>query len=704
MIVKAISFRLRGWTINADGMRFFVFLISVLFVSSLRAEDGSRLWLRMEQNAKAAEVRVERGTKRTPTIDIAARELENYWKGGCRLSLRVSPDGAARDGFTLRRSGDVVEMSSASDRGVLYAAYTLLRMQQVGDSLREGQVVAETPAYDLRILNHWDNPNGTVERGYAGRSIWKWDELPAKVSPRYEAYARANASVGINGAVLNNVNAKPGMLSSDMLRKVAAIADVLRPYGIRTFLSVNFASPKALGGLSTADPLDADVQKWWADKVAEIYKLVPDFGGFLVKANSEGEPGPQDYGRSHVDGANMLADVLAPHGGLVMWRAFVYQASSPDRACQAYEEFMPLDGQFKDNVIIQVKNGPVDFQPREPFSPLFGAMRHTQVMPEFQVTQEYLGQSIHTVFLATMWKDVLSAETYQDGGLTVGEATLRRTTPKSVTAMAGVSNIGDSENWTGSDMAQANWYAFGRLCWDPEVSAARLADEFLKQTFSADERFVGPMRQVLLRSWEAAVHYMMPYGLHHIFAGNHHYGPEPWYHPGGNIRLDWLPEYYHRADSVGLGFDRTKKGSNGVAQYHEPLATLLGDLRTCPEEYLLWFHHVPWTYVMRNGLTLWDNLCYTYNRGVDEARHFAAVWNEMRPYVDGERFARQKARFDRQAKDAVWWRDACLLYFRQFSGMPLPADCPAPQHRLDDLMKYHLNIDNYTAADMEKLP
>lgn len=689
---------------GVERMRLVVLLVCACFVSLLRAEDGSRLWLRMERNADAAEVRVERGTKRTATVDIAVRELEDYWKGGGKVVLRVAEDGPARDGFSIGRTEkEEMVLTSASGQGLLYAAYGLLRMQQVGDTLGVGQTVSDAPAYDLRILNHWDNPDGTIERGYAGRSIWRWDELPGTVSPRYEAYARANASVGINGAVLNNVNAKPLALSSDMLRKTAAIADVLRPYGIRTYLSVNFASPKALGGLPTADPLDADVRQWWAGKVDEIYRLIPDFGGFLVKANSEGEPGPQDYGRTHADGANMLADVLAPHKGIVMWRAFVYKPSSPDRACQAYEEFMPLDGKFRDNVIVQVKNGPVDFQPREPFSPLFGAMRHTQVMPEFQVTQEYLGQSIHTVFLATMWKDVLSAQTYHDGE-TVAAATLRKVSARSVSAIAGVANIGDSENWTGSDMAQANWYAFGRLCWNPDMSAARLADEFLKQTFSADEGFVGPMRQVLLRSWDAAVSYMMPYGLHHIFAGEHHYGPEPWYHPGGDIRLDWLPSYYHRADSVGLGFDRTREGSGGAAQYHEPLATLYGDLRTCPEEYLLWFHHVPWSYVMRNGLTLWDNLCYIYNHGVDEARHFATVWEGMRSYVDTTRYERQKARFDRQAKDAVWWRDACLLYFQQFSGLALPADCPPPVHKLKDLMKYHLDIDNYTAAGMDKLP
>ena len=684
-------------------MRCLFMLWALCCLSLLRAEDGSRLWLRMERNAGEADVRLGHGTERTPTLDIAVRELADYWRGDGRVVLQVLPEGPDRDGFALSRRSDGVSVVSASPQGVLYGAYALLRMQQTGTDLHEGQSVTEEPSYDLRMLDHWDNPDGTVERGYAGRSIWRWDELPEQISPRYEAYARANASIGINAVVLNNVNAKPAMLSPDMLRKVSAIADVLRPYGIRTFLSVNFGSPKALGGLPGADPMEPEVQEWWAAKVAEIYRLVPDFGGFLVKANSEGQPGPQDYGRTHADGANMLADALAPHGGVVLWRAFVYAASSPDRACQAYEEFMPLDGKFRDNVIVQVKNGPIDFQPREPFSPLFGAMKATQVMPEFQITQEYLGQSIHTVFLAPQWKACLDAETYQDGGLTVAEATQRRLGRRSVSAMAGVSNIGDAEDWTGNSLAQANWYAFGRLCWDTGLEASRIADEFLKQTFTADERFVLPVLQLMLRSWDVAVSYMMPLGLHHIFAFGHHYGPEPWCDVPGS-RPDWMPAYYHRADTAGLGFDRSARGSKAVMQYHEPLSTLYGDIRTCPEEYLLWFHHVPWGYVMRNGLTLWDNLCYTYTRGAEEARGFADLWRGMRPYVDAERHADMLRRFERQAKDAWWWRDACLLYFRQYARRDIPADLPSPEHRLDDLKRFRLGIDNYTAADMDKLP
>lgn len=684
-------------------MKNWLWIIGLFFVLSLHAEDGHRLWLRMERNAVPADVRLVEGTRRTAILDIASRELKDFWKGEGRVLLCVSKGGATRDGFTIRKKGQDMELSSASDRGVLYAAYDLLRRQQTGDLLSDGAVVTEMPSYDIRILNHWDNPDGTVERGYAGRSIWKWDELPETVSPLYKEYARTNASVGINAVVLNNVNAKPQMLSTGMLRKVAVIADVLRSYGIRTYLSVNFASPKALGELSTADPLDADVQRWWKKKTKEIYRLIPDFGGFLVKANSEGEPGPQDYGRTHADGANMLADILAPHGGVVMWRAFVYQASSPDRACQAYEEFMPFDGQFRENVIVQVKNGPIDFQPREPFSPLFGAMQYTQVMPEFQITQEYLGQSIHTVFLPTMWKACLDAETYRDGGGTVAEVTQHRVGIHSRSAMAGVANIGDVVNWTGSDMAQANWYAFGRLCWNTELSAAQIAEEFLKQTFSTDEHFVEPVRQLLLRSWDTAVSYMMPLGLHHIFAFGHHYGPEPWCAPP-NTRPDWLPKYYHRADSIGIGFDRTIRGSKAVLQYHEPLATLYGNLETCPEEYLLWFHHVPWEYVMRNGLTLWDNLCYIYNSGVEDAREFVDLWQNVQPYIDTERYEAMLMRFERQARDAEWWRDACLFYFQMYSRRPIPADCPPPVHKLDDLMKYRLHIDNYTAADMDKLP
>lgn len=683
--------------------RFCCCIFCLLLACSLHAEDGHRLWLRMERTAVSAGVRRAPGVRRTATLDIAVRELESYWKGTLPVVLDVSAGRTPRDGFMLLRKDGQIEVSSASSLGVLYGVYALLRRQQLGEELLEGQKVEEVPSYDIRILNHWDNPDGTVERGYAGRSIWNWDELPGALSPLYAEYARANASIGINAAVLNNVNAKPMMLSTEMLRKVAAIAGVLRPYGIRTYLSVNFASPKVIGGLPDADPLNPEVRVWWSRKVREIYRLMPDFGGFLVKANSEGEPGPQDYGRTHADGANMLADVLSPYGGIVMWRAFVYGASSPDRACQAYEEFMPFDGQFRDNVVVQVKNGPIDFQPREPFSPLFGAMRHTQVMPELQITQEYLGQSVHTVFLAPMWKDCLDSDTYRDGHLTVAEATQRRMSPASRTALAGVANIGKDVNWTGSDMAQANWYAFGRLCWDSSLTSERIAREFLAQTFTTDMRFVRPVTQLLLRSWNVAVHYMMPFGLHHIFAFGHHYGPEPWCAPPGT-RPDWLPKYYHRADTAGVGFDRTAAGSGAVLQYHEPLASVYGNLQTCPEEYLLWFHHVGWDYVMRNGLTLWDNLCYAYTGGMEDAASFVEVWRSVRPYVDAGRYEAMLGRFERQAKDARWWRDACLLYFRQFSRLPFPADIPPALYDLKTLMGYRLDIDNYTAAPFGLLP
>ena len=561
------------------------------------------------------------------------------------------------------------------------------------------------PSSPLVLLNHWDNPDGTVERGYAGHSIWRWEELPDSVSPRYAEYARACASIGINGTVLNNVNAKPMMLTSAMLAKAAVIARELRPYGIRVFLSVNFATPQALGELPTADPLDSRVGEWWKQKVAEIYALIPDFGGFLVKANSEGEPGPMDFGRTHADGANMLADALAPYGGIVMWRAFVYAPNSPDRACQAYDEFMPLDGKFRDNVILQVKNGPVDFQPREPLSPLFFSMKHTRVMPELQITQEYLGQSIHTVFLAVQWSEFFKSLQASPKSSPEGEdfksPLLQEGKGETI---AGVANIGDDTNWCGSDMAQANWYAFGRLAQDPTLPPAQIAREWLTKTFTADPRFVEPMTDVLLRSYEAAVDYMMPMGLHHLFAWGHHYGPEPWCSPRG-ARPDWTPPYYHRADSLGIGFDRTLQGSGAVTQYGDSLCALYNDPLTCPEEYILWFHHLPWTFTrpdwkdaVGHSQNLWQRLCWHYDRGVREAEYALGVWQKMKPYVDNLRYERQLQRFRQQAMDARWWRDACMLYFATFSRQPLPADSPAPTHTLDSLMRFHLPISNYEPA------
>ena len=597
--------------------------------------------------------------------------------------------------------------------------------------------LAWAQTFQLRLLNHWDNPNGTVERGFAGRSIWKWDEIPTgkgampkALRERYEEYARINQAYGINGTVLNNVNAKPMALSTSMLKKTAKIADVLRPYGIRVYLSVNFASPKALGDLTTADPLEPAVQKWWQKKAKEIYRLIPDFGGFLVKANSEGEPGPMDYGRTHVDGANMLAAALAPYKGIVMWRAFVYSAKDKtdaqktpaqlayegDRANQAYEEFVHFDGQFADNVIIQIKNGPIDFQPREPVSPLFFALKKTKMMVEFQITQEYTGESVHTCFLAPMWR-----EFFDTLAPASGQASVTDLYPNLI-GIAGVANIGDSPNWTANDLAMANWYAFGRLANDWQAPSATIAADFLRSYYRTDNPdFIRPMTQLLLRSREAVVDYMMPLGLHHIFAGGHHYGPEPWCAPKG-WREDWLPRFYHRADTIGLGFNRSNHdepclkgnaGSNNVSQYPEPLRTLYNHRETCPEDLLLYFHHVPWDYTMRNGLSLWDNLCYTYDRGVRQADAFLTTWQSLRPFFTDStvnshlspvNYENQLWRFERQAKDAIWWRDACLLYFQTFSHRPLPPDSPAFHYTLEQVQRYHLNMDNYTAADPAKLP
>lgn len=546
------------------------------------------------------------------------------------------------------------------------------------------------PDFQLRLLNHWDNPNGTCERGFAGRSIF-WKPNGMADLEHIKEYGRMNQEIGINGTVINNVNAKPLMLSRQKLMETKRIADALRPYGIKVYLSVNFASPKAIGGLKTADPLDKKVQQWWQKKAKEIYKLIPDFGGFLVKANSEGEPGPMDYGRTHVDGANMLADALKPYNGIVMWRAFVYSSKAADRACQAYEEFMPYDGQFRDNVIIQIKNGPVDFQPREPVSPLLFAMKKTKMMIELQITQEYTGESIHTCFMP-FWEPMLV------------DALNRYADWKNIVGIAGVSNIGDSETWCGSDMARANWYAFGRIAQNPSLSKETIAREWLKKTYTDNPAFIEPMTRLLVESHEAVVRYMMPLGLHHIFAGGHHYGPEPWYDPDG-CREDWKPKYYHKADATGLGFDRTAaSGSGNTKQYPAELGAKYENIETCPEQLLMWFHHVSWNHKMHNGETLWNALCHTYDQGVREAEAMAATWRSMKPYIDSKMYERQLVLFERQAKDAWWWRDGCLLYFQQFSKLPFPIDSPAPRHNLTDLMKYKLEMDMYTCADVNKLP
>ena len=589
------------------------------------------------------------------------------------------------EGFRIRHEDNKITLTSPTETGLLYAAYHLLRMQETGQNVVEAQTT-ENPAYNLRILNHWDNMDRTVERGYAGQSLWNWEELPNTLSDRYKEYARANASIGINGTVLNNVNASPKILSAEYLQKVKALADIFRPYGLRVYLSVNFASPMALDSLSTADPLDKEVIRWWKNKVKEIYRIIPDFGGFLVKANSEGQPGPCDFGRTHAEGANMLADALKPYKGIVMWRAFVYSPSDADRAKQAYLEFEPLDGQFRNNVIVQVKNGPIDFQPREPYSPLFGAMQHTPLMAEFQVTQEYLGHSNHLAYLAPMWKEFFEF-----------------VAPASLKAVAGVANIGTDANWCGHTFAQANWYAFGRLAWQPSLSSGNIADEWLKQTFGSQPSDISAqLKKMMLDSHEAVVNYMMPLGLHHIFAWGHHYGPEPWCSIPG-ARPDWLPSYYHRADKQGIGFDRSSKGSNAVAQYPETLAKQYDKIDTCPEEYLLWFHHVPWSHRMKSGRSLWDELCHHYDNGVRQVRDFQKIWDAAEKYIDAERFHEVQSKLKIQARDAVWWKDACLLYFQEFSGMPIPYEIERPIHELKDLQKVHLPISNYECPTKELL-
>lgn len=690
-------------------------LLSVTCVFfSLSAENGSRLWLRFSsvQSDKTTFSGIIGEDQ-----SLAARELKLGWQEMSGRPLKVQkkisnqslillkghrndlPLSIVNDIQALSQEGYLIKsvvhkgkkltiLGARTDAGLLYGAYHLLRQMQTGAAFD----ALENPSYQWRILNHWDNPDGTVERGYAGYSLWKWDELPEKISPRYEAYARANASIGINATVLNNVNASPVMLTAEYLQKVKAIAEVLRPFHIRVFLSINFSSPKAIGGLPDSDPLNSWVQQWWKDKTKEIYGLIPDFGGFLVKANSEGLPGPMDYGRTHVDGANMLADALQPFGGIVMWRAFVYEPGD-DRAKLAYKEFHHFDGKFRDNVIIQVKNGPIDFQPREPFSPLFGAMKQTPLMPELQITQEYLGQANHLVFMVPMWREFLEADTYAEGkGTTIDKISSGKIYPQKITALAGVANIGEDANWTGHHFAQANWYAFGRLAWNNQLSSSEIADEWLKMTFSVEAN--EPLKEMMLDSHEACVSYMMPLGLHHLFAWEHHYGPEPWCEIPG-ARADWLPKYYHQADSQGVGYNRTCSGSQAVGQYYSPLREEFNDPATCPEKYLLWFHHLPWYFKMKNGRTLWDELSFKYNDGVMQVRNFQQAWQAAQPDMDPQRFEEVKAKLEIQARDAVWWKDACLLYFQNFSGRPLPVGVEPAVHQLDSLKRIKLNMKHH---------
>jgi alpha-glucuronidase len=667
----------------------------------LAAEDGYKLWLRYappgpptEQYRPAIRQFLIEG--RSPTAAIARRELADG--AGRMLGASVSTDGplvdgaivvgtpdnsavirglgwtsdlakAGPEGFVIRsaRIADRAVTAIASERevGALYGAFHFLRLMQTGQPIARLQVV-ERPRLQLRLLNHWDNLNGTIERGYAGRSLWQWNELPGTTSPRYVDYARANASIGINGAVINNVNADVRILSPEYLAKVAALAEMWRPYGVRMYLSANFAAPSRLGGLKTADPLDASVAGWWRATVAEIYKLIPDFGGFTVKANSEGQPGPKDYRRNHAEGANVLADALAPHGGNVIWRAFIYDEDvDPDRVKRAYIEFMKLDGQFRPNVAIQVKNGPIDFQPREPFHPLFGALEKTPVIAEIQATQEYLGQARHLVYLGTMWKEFLDADTHAKGkGSTVAKALEGRIHPYRVTGLASVANPGLDANWCGHHFSQSNWYASGRLAWNPALSAEQIADEWTRMTFSNDARTVETIRTLMMKSRETFVNYTMPLGLHHLIGGDH-YAPMP--QNAKAQRADWTATYYHQASADGLGFDRSMKGNRAVAQYFAPVRDLFDNPKTCPDEFLLWFHRCAWDYTTKSGKSLWEALCGKYHDGAAEAAAMEKTWQSLTAAIDPQRHREIGERLAIQTADAAKWRDQILQYFQGFS-------------------------------------
>lgn len=572
-------------------------------------------------------------------------------------------------------------ITANTDTGVLYGTFRFLQMLQTGQQISRVDWLS-VPKIKIRMLNHWDNLDGSIERGYAGRSLWDWENLPGKTDQRYYDYARANASIGINGTVLNNVNANPLLLTPEYLEKVAALASIFRPFGIRVYLSVKFSSPVNIGGMETADPLVPEVREWWKNKVKEIYRFIPDFGGFLVKANSEGQPGPQNYGRSHAEGANMLAEALKPFGGIVMWRAFVYDNNVPeDRAKQALNEFKPLDGEFLDNVLIQVKNGPIDFQPREPFHPLFGAMPKTPLMMEFQITQEYLGQSTDLCYLAPLYKECLDSDTWAKGaGSTVAKVIDGTLENHRLTGMAGVANTGTDRNWTGHLFGQANWFVFGRLAWNHENASEQMAEEWIKMTFSHDAQVVQTIKKIMLASRENSVNYMTPLGLHHIMGMGHHFGPGPWVSRG---RADWTSVYYHRADSTGIGFDRSPTGSNATSQYFQPVAEKFASPETCPDEYLLWFHHLPWKYRMRSEKSVWDELCLHYYSGVEGVKKMQRDWDSLEGKIDQEEFLAVQDKIKKQLKVAEWWRDACVLYFQQFSKMPVPEGLEKPAETLD---------------------
>lgn len=664
--------------------KYLILLITVLTSLHVSAQsDGSQLWLG-KQYANSCQVISQ--LPNNATAKIAKHELENNWRGK-NVELKIDKSLNLGEGYNIyarpTQQGDNIQyeatITASNPIGLLYGAYELIRLQNTdayntgsGNQQNFSKAIDETekPQVGLRILNHWDNLDGSIERGYAGKSIFKWEEIKLgkngkggsiskSLHDRLITYARANASLGINGSVLNNVNASPKMMTAEYINKVKIIANILRPYGIRVYLSINFASPMALGYTKTADPLDKKVQQWWQKKAKEIYATIPDFGGFLVKANSEGQPGPGDYHRTHADGANMLADAVKPYGGIIMWRSFVYGANhkGEDRVKQAVSEFKGMDGKFRDNVILQSKNGPLDFQPREPYAPIFDNIKQTPQIAELQITQEYLGQSKHLTYLAPMWKEFFGF-----------------VNPDRLVGISGVTNIGDDANWCGHPFSQANWYAFGRLAWNPSLTAEEIAHEWLVQTYeNQDERFTKPVEMMMMTSREACINYMMPLGLHHIFKFDHHYGPEP----DGFIAsypLEWCPVYYHKADAQGVGFDRSSKGTDAVGQYPEPYRSLYDNIETCPEEYLLWFHHVPWTYKMKSGSTLWQELCMKYNMGVAMVEVYRDFWHtSAKQYMKGheQEWQHTDSLLNVQLENAKEWRNTCLKYFQTFSKMKI---------------------------------
>lgn len=664
--------------------KYLILLITVLTSLHVSAQsDGSQLWLG-KQYANSCQVISQ--LPNDATAKIAKQELENNWRGK-NVELKIDKSLNLGEGYNIyarpAQQGDNIQyeatITASNPIGLLYGAYELIRLQNIdayntgsGNQQNFSKAIDETekPQVGLRILNHWDNLDGSIERGYAGKSIFKWEEIKLgkngkggsiskSLHERLITYARANASLGINGSVLNNVNASPKMMTAEYINKVKVIANILRPYGIRVYLSINFASPMALGYTKTADPLDKKVQQWWQKKAKEIYATIPDFGGFLVKANSEGQPGPGDYHRTHADGANMLADAVKPYGGIIMWRSFVYGANhkGEDRVKQAVSEFKGMDGKFRDNVILQSKNGPLDFQPREPYAPIFDNLKQTPQIAELQITQEYLGQSKHLTYLAPMWKEFFGF-----------------VNPDRLVGISGVANIGDDANWCGHPFSQANWYAFGRLAWNPSLTAEEIAHEWLVQTYeNLDERFTKPVEMMMMTSREACVNYMMPLGLHHIFKFDHHYGPEP----DGFIAsypLEWCPVYYHKADAQGVGFDRSSKGTDAVGQYPEPYRSLYDNIETCPEEYLLWFHHVPWTYKMKSGSTLWQELCMKYNMGVAMVEVYRDFWHtSAKQYMKGheQEWQHTDSLLNVQLENAKEWRNTCLKYFQTFSKIKI---------------------------------